>query len=393
MVAFLVNSNFTPSVDISLQQLFRVRNLTDGDMSIFLQDAVHYTDDLPSTESDVESLLRGDVSLLNKYYLTSQLSALAQHKIVGDTIRYDSDRMSYRVIKGIILMRNRSLSQYLDLLCCSLREDYGITVTVRNMQCCNDHFDVDTAILACCAPISNFPPFASLENLALTPEGRYRYEMLNEAQTPLSEHDRAEKFMYEIAIQMWKIPADKLDEAFYKELVAHRDAKDLYYRAKRFVMMSTHNILFHRQRLRDKLQAIMCSDDSNIQLYKTKLREHYTKLISGQTLLSDILSDDQQACLRKWQPVTLSMNAIDSSYTRFLDQLEPVEKKTMMKIFEISDTTASFIAVRKIASLAFGMEIRRASKSCRLAGFKVIHMDTSWLASLKARFEPALLSL
>jgi Origin of replication binding protein len=390
MVAFLVNSNYTPSVDISLQQLFRVRNLGDGDMNIFVQDSVCRSDDFPCTESSVEKLLNDDISLVNKFYLSSQLSSLAQHKIVGDALRYDPDRMSYRVIKGIILMRHRSLMHYVDLLSGSLREDYGMTVSIEDLPLDASH-DLDIATLATCGKMTAFPPFDDLEILALSADGRRRYGLMGHANASLSDVERAEKLLHELAVNMWKVDAIKIDKAFYDDFVATKDAFETFYRAKRFVLMSTQNAVSHRQQLRDKMDAIIGGEDPNIVVYKTKLKQFYTKLISGHALIAAIMTPQQRATLRQLDPVTLEAPSIELAYTAFRDSLESDEKKAMLKLFELTETTGSFIAARKIVHMAFGIDMQRKSKRCTLAAYKVVEVNVEDLRRTRELYQPALL--
>jgi hypothetical protein len=388
MVAFLVNSNFTPSVDISLQQLFRVRNLTDGDMSIYVQDSTG-NDDLPCTESQVEEMLSKDVSTLNKYCLSSQLSSLAQHKIVGDVVRYDPDRMSYRVIKGIVLMRHRSLVHFVDLLTGSLREDYGMTVTTKALEVKEDT-DVDIELLSTCK-VSEFPPFKSIENLAMSEDGLEKYKQLCNNGDKLTPVERAEKMLYELAIRLWKIPADKIDKNFYNFFVADQCAFEKYHRAKRYVMMNIAPVAVHRQTLKTKMASIMTCSDSNIEFYKTRLKQHYMRLIAGQTLLSLILKDEQQDELRSKGGVTITIAEVEHGGSRFRMQLGEEELESTLKLFGIKETTTGFISTRKIMKVAFDIDMQRQDKRSNMAGFKKIDMMLTELGFVEA-YNPKLLS-
>jgi hypothetical protein len=60
LVAYLVSSPMTPSVDKALQQLFRVRNLTTGDMRLFVHDTRPGVQ-LPHTVEQIEPMLSSDI--------------------------------------------------------------------------------------------------------------------------------------------------------------------------------------------------------------------------------------------------------------------------------------------------------------------------------------------
>jgi hypothetical protein len=237
-----------------------------------------------------------------------------------------------------------------------------------------------------------FPPFEDLENLALSVDGRRRYRLLGHANASMSDVERAEKLLYELAVNMWKVAAVKIDKAFYDDAVATKDAFEVFYRAKRFVLMSTQNVVSHRQQLRERMDAIIGSDDPNIQVYKTKLKQFYTKLISGHALIAAVMTPQQRATLRQLDSVTLEAPAIELAYTAFRDSLEPDEKRTMLKLFELTETTGSFIAARKMVHLAFGVDMQRKSKRATLAAYKVVEVNVNNLRRMRELYEPALLA-
>ena len=127
LVAYLKNSSYSPTVDITLQQLFRVRCLVDGRMYLYIQEQESSQKSLPQSETDVEAFLDDDVSLASKYFVDYKMFFSAQHKITNGGMEYDKDRLSYIIIiKGIVMMRNRSTMNFTSILMGTLETDYHI---------------------------------------------------------------------------------------------------------------------------------------------------------------------------------------------------------------------------------------------------------------------------
>ena len=66
LIAYLDNGFNTPTVDIALQMLFRVRQLIDGNMTIYVKSPTFSTD-LPDTEMQVAQWLDNDLCTFNQY--------------------------------------------------------------------------------------------------------------------------------------------------------------------------------------------------------------------------------------------------------------------------------------------------------------------------------------
>lgn len=131
LVGYCENSLFTPSVDTVLQQLFRVRQLVDGHMHLFVNDTMALWEaDYPVQESDVDTWLDRNVAALCKYFPDNTLAFESASVVKEGAICYDRDRLSYHVLKGIVLNKNRSLLRFTKILTATLREDYGIPCAV-----------------------------------------------------------------------------------------------------------------------------------------------------------------------------------------------------------------------------------------------------------------------
>jgi hypothetical protein len=116
----------TPSVDKALQQLFRVRNLTTGDMRLFVHDTRPGVQSLHTVEQ-IEPMLSSDICSCPAT-VSNQLSFFAQVKVTADAVEYDRDRLSWQIILGIIQMQNGS-AMPLRTRSSTPRKDYNIPST------------------------------------------------------------------------------------------------------------------------------------------------------------------------------------------------------------------------------------------------------------------------
>lgn len=105
LVAYLVNSPRTPTIDIALQQLFRVRQLNEGTMYIYTLDQPP-ANTQPLQDEAIESFLDADHAIVNRYFHANNIHFYAAQRIDGTTIAYDKERLSYQILKGIVMIQN-----------------------------------------------------------------------------------------------------------------------------------------------------------------------------------------------------------------------------------------------------------------------------------------------
>jgi len=221
LVAYFANSAYTPGVDIALQQLFRVRSLGCGDMSLYVADACP-DEALPSTDAQVERMLQDD--------------AVDVSKLIAGGVDPKADRLSHLVVKGIVTMRNRSASNYTAILLRTLREDYGI-------RCVRvDSFDRDVDEPMPAFEVADPVPFEEAKRLMLS----YGAQLLG---GNTGAANVAARRLYHVATRLWGVPAGNIDAAFSALLVTPADAGEIYLRAKRYRLLALQSLAANRQEL------------------------------------------------------------------------------------------------------------------------------------------------
>ena len=389
LVGFLVNSPGTPSVDLSLQQLFRVRNLADGEMALFVQD-FNADEEMPHTDEQVASMLAADASIPNKYYLDPQLQAMSKTTVRDGRLVYDNSRMSYLVVKGIVTMRNKSLLRYRAILTKTLREDYGIPCAESFEE--THAYDLDLDVLheagkhVADVAFEDVPIFAAME------DGHVLYQAVSANMESSGEADKAGKVLHDYAFKMWRIPVDKIDEDFYLRFVRAPDASATYFKAKRFVAMTTKSVLDIRRTMSYMMDNVMATEDPNLKVFRTKIRAHYALLLKSHELVTGCLSCAEFEAFASLEDVTISDDTMREQLLRLTAAMDPGELAHFYRVLDLKDTVKPFVLFRKIMATAFGFRVERRNDDRRCRGWSSIDVRQDWLRDARDAYAPEVLS-
>jgi hypothetical protein len=156
-----------PGVDTVAQMLYRVRDLSAGEMEVFMQSAPAVVS-LPRTVREVSELLLGSHALTKRYLDDLHVHFEATRWLDDDgSALYDRTRMSWDVLVGTLVCKNRRLVNGSALLAATMAEDYGVAVTMRRADTGADAYGDDRALeledaRACAAP-QEAVPFSDLD--------------------------------------------------------------------------------------------------------------------------------------------------------------------------------------------------------------------------------------
>jgi hypothetical protein len=288
LVAHFVNSPFTPSADICLQMAFRVRGLIDGDMTLVISNEQPSLD-VPDTLEMLEARLDADVALVGKRFIATELSFFAQKKIDGSRLEYDKDRLSWRIILGIVQMSNRSGMQFTDLITNTLIEDYNIPLIARGAPPEARPDDPDLSILQAVMKVRSTPEFADITIL-----DHEAYEVLRRDTAGATDAQRAAMRLYQFQYDVWG--AERVDKDFYDKIMMST-ANEEYNKFKRLCLATGRTVAENRAVMTREMNAVLSYDDPNLELFKTKRREFYIKLLDAQALLVRVTTGEQRAAL------------------------------------------------------------------------------------------------
>lgn len=385
LVAYIVNTPHAPSVDMVLQQLFRVRNLTDGGMYLYVSDKGTSTD-LPHTDEEIDTLLNGQHTFLSDEYTTSSLNFSAHQRITNGTIVYDRDRLSYRIIKGIISMRNRSAMNFTDLLGLTLRDDYGIPIRCVPRPKKREKREADMELVRQHTSTRPAPPYNSLPAM-----DRDTYSRVSHSMETATEVEKAAKKLYDYREALYGVPEDVDMAKFYSTLVAPKDAGETYQRAKRYRMLSRNTLDINKGLFNIKMSSIVTmTPDRNLDLYKAKFKAHYMMLIHGQRIVEALLTGDDLQELKNLGCAQVQEEDMARVLSEHMKDMTPEKKAKFYKLFDVrNDDASTFVLFKKALECAFGMHVARGSTSTKRKGYTVLTISNPVMASIQESFRPS----
>ena len=385
LVAYFVISPHTPGVDTMLQQLWRVRALTTGEMVVFMQ-VEPPPPHCPHTVRAVSDMLLRSQCLTNRYLEDSHVHFDAIRKFEDDgSALFDSTRLSWDILRGLLVCKNRSLTNGPALFVRTLTEDYGVNVKVH-FACpaseaadfALDPAEIGTAISAKDVPFSEV-------DLKLTDHQASALEhALQNGGSDLVA--RATLLTYQ-ARTRWGIGAEKVDEDFYTTHVFKGD--DILHRLKRFrwrIQVSSESL---RQSFSSLMSRSLAQADPNLELWKHK-RRSYMMVIHGQELLEAVLEPADIATLNKMQAVqlkdTLILDGVAAARQRY--SLESVRELASLFFSKPLQERDDFAWFSKVMRGAFHLDVSRASRNRGRAGYHDICISPSAVQALVHKYRP-----
>lgn len=391
-VGFLLNSRFTPSVDVVLQQLFRVRRLKDGDMHLFVVDT-GAGEGIPVLSEEVDRFLQEEELQLPN--ASMRLSFYAEQRVEDGELKYDTERLSYLIIKGIHIIRNRSLVFCSSILENTLSQDYNIPCETRALS-----FGASDPVLALdLQEIGSKVMLGSEFPGSLISDEEYE-RLVN--QPALAAADRVNVKAYAVVRESWGIDGD-IDKCFWDEHVAVKDPYEKTLSARRFklavraAMADKYEFDPIMAGYARKVQAIKASQDSNLALHNSRAIMYYTKLVYATCMFVEVLRENIECALR-FEAFTIQESALerclqecDPAISRQTDVRDIVQEyKRCLKIDRLGST---WLKYRKVLSDAFGMTMSRNNPRRGRDGHGTFTVRMDEYKQLWERYHPKVLDM
>jgi hypothetical protein len=383
VVAYFVNSQFTPGVETALQQLFRVRQLKSGAMHLYVHNTRSNVS-LPCSTEEITSLLSDDISLVARHFIANQLTFFTQIRVNGGKIQYDKELLSWQVVMGIIQTQNLSAMHYTDMLTTTLKRDYGIPVRVQALQAQQAQRDLDLSILQAAAKAKVIPAFDTIERL-----GGNEYVALKNCVEEVSDQQRAAMRLYDCEHGIWGVAANLVDESFYKTLVMAAGAFDYYFHVKRFLSMTRHTLEDNRSRMSSRMSDIMHLSDKNLELFKTKSRTHYALLLSGQGLVNTVLDLKQHDQLSRFQPILQPIEDIETAVKKYMSRMSDQEQRSFRFTFGVDADAAGFAILQSVMKKAFAVRVVRQHGCSTKKAYHIAKIDNDKLRKIVEKYRPS----
>lgn len=341
LVAMIDNSFNTPSIDLSLQQLFRVRNLSAKhyNMHIYVNDyinldAIRY----PIMPDDVTKWLDTKITEMEMYYPENSINFTSATSLKNGKIAYDKDRLSFNILHGLVYSTNKSLMHFTSILKKTLEDDYCIKTTVEEFRPDKDLFTevIELKKRYKDAKINTLVPFSKQ---VLICDNQYEeLEKKHKREENLTPLEKQQKWTYDM-LAKWGVDSSKVDANFYDTYIRQctpyeRDkALSMYFAANRMKDALQFDVTTNQNRFKQKLAAIKEKEEFNMELYRTQVHEYYEQLIEGQELLAELLGDKYSQIIRSHAQIPIDNDASYNKLNAYVKNLSDECFVVVRKLF------------------------------------------------------------
>jgi hypothetical protein len=303
-------------------------------------------------------------------------------------VEYDRDRLSWQIILGIIQVQNGSAMFFTDTLVDTLRKDYDIPVEVRKLASGKSQRDLDLVALQEAANFRKNPAWGDVRVLS-----QEEYNDVKADMDTASLEDKASVRLFDMQHAVWGVEDAVVDESFYNDLVMSVAAMDVYYRAKRFKMMTDNTLAWNRGTLTRKFEVILGMDDKNLELFKAKCKQHHVMLVTGHSILDRLLGVAKLSQLSAFEQAAVQEVEVDHVFHQYLEGLSASEQTSFHKTFGLKPYTGGFRMLLVLCKKAFNIDVSRGATNCKRAPWHTIHLQNTKLKALEAKYKPRYFNL
>lgn len=334
LVCFMDNTLYTPGVDLSIQQMFRVRQLINGQMTVYLNNVPINKTEYPMHEDLIDIALETNLSDIHYESATT---------VTSHGIMYDKDKMSYQILKGILLNRNKSLMEYKNILVNTLEKDYNIPCHLQQLTVTDDALKKAIELYEKLkdTTIQEIPYSEELVIDIIEYDTICRKTLEHAEVTPL---EKMQKWVYEITKNLWGLQ-EPMDKCFFDTYIGQHNPTNTkkmfekFYKAHRLQDVLTHPYSENQARLQLKINTLVAEEDYNISLYKTKMRTYYKKLLAGQKILDFLFDQGYKETLINGEDIKIDSTNFATKMKNYFEGMTHEEFENTRKTFELKRST------------------------------------------------------
>ena len=379
LVSFIDNTLYTPPVDIILQQMFRVRQLVDGQMNLYVNDTMKLKPtNYPYTPHEVDKFLDSNTNHDNNLFMQS-------HQIIADNqVVYDKSLLSYTLLRGILVNRNKSLLHFEEILINTLQSDYNIECTILPIQTSKSIMQKAKDLKAMLKELNVKTTFTFSPALLIDESAYKQLESKSQSGEKLSEIEQQQKWTYYI-MHAWTV-FDRVDAAFFEKFIGQARSFDMadkietFNKMKRLKYMMTNNVDGNRVKFQTVVQNIMQEEEFNIKLFNATIRKSFSMLIEGHKLMefltdyTDMIQGQTshsivyRTVISKGETIVINKDVFYKRVKKWIESMNPNEFKMVVDLFDgtkhfddqnkmLTSTRKQTSLVVKILSHAFGIQM------------------------------------
>jgi hypothetical protein len=293
---------------------------------------------------------------------------------------------------------NKSLLKFTDTIVNTLKEDY-------NVKCQVQEYEPSDTILMEAQEL-----FEELKRDRVSKEIKFsesliidgaEYEKLSNKRESHTDEEKMKKWIYEIAINLWRIPREKIDEAFFDHFIGQYEMKHIksafgkFYKGLRYKELE-NSLAENRERLHESIQSLVqTSRDFNLDLFRTKTTKYYEMLLEGQYLLERVFNIKGR--LGGGGSVVCLDKDIHIRFKEYADGLHGERWDNIKRMFDLKSRSYSSLSklkesktnqhgyIKQVLNGAFDMEYRLDTRGSRVVK-KTLSMK--WYEDLLSKYKP-----
>jgi hypothetical protein len=337
-VAYVENNFFHPPIDTILQQLFRVRQLKSGIMTLYVCDTLsgallRQPYNFPLMPSAIDTFLDNDLKSAFPYKGLTDAGVNFNSDCVPEERKYNTSIMSYRILKGIVTNKNKSVLHFTKILENTLVEDYNIQCKVTELNPEPNELTKAMKLLKAIKALQVKDPVPFSTDLLISSRDYSDLEQQVARKEPLNDLQKQQMWTYKCAMELWQLSdINDVDEYFYNAYIGCTEADQTaayttFYRILRHCDMLKKSVREHIDAANALIADTMALENSSIQVYKLHVGEYYGRLIQGHKLLMHLIGQPLVESVEIEGPLFVSL------VKQYVEPLTEQEYKLVMQHF------------------------------------------------------------
>lgn len=295
LVSYIENNPYTPPADTILQQLFRVRQLNKGNMILFIND-VSDKKNTPTSFEDIDNMLFTDLTTTKSYFENYMKHFIKPLKHDNSIISYDTNSLSYKILRGIISNTNLSKNLYHNIIIDTLEKDYKIPCNQVHENLSKEFVKSAKELKALAKKYFSDEDIPFSPNLYLSDEQLKNIEKKEFENQNLSNLEKTQKWYTHCVNDLWKTSPNYIDDFFYKNYISpknHNIVFTAYYRLIREIHLYHRNVDDNLKSFAEKMRLIASKNENTNKMYKTIIKKHFRMIYEGQKFMDHVIGKNQ----------------------------------------------------------------------------------------------------
>jgi hypothetical protein len=279
--------------------------------------------------------------------------------------------MSYQILVGIVMNKNKSLRHLPTIIKNTLESDYNIEVTSQEFKPESDLLDRAIEIQIAWKNAQMVAKIPYCDSLVPDEElGKKLKERKSLGILDLTEHEKLQLWIFHVAYELYEVPLYFVDEEFFNTFIFYSDHKgvasafEMFFKIKRFIDLCSRPLESNEQILFKKINNITKKASYNLELYKTKTT-YFKVLIEASKFYIGLCGNPEILLSIEETQKVVNATETDNKFKTYIGSMDPADYKTLVNMFGLTraynnrdgylkwDTRKCTFFIKKILNTAF----------------------------------------